>query len=162
MVLRSGGSDLGLLAGLVLLEDHEGLLDLHAKRVWRLEEVVELQVVHLLKEHAGDLARELWLGPDDERVKALADLVLLGIRVYRSEGREGQWSVGRRRFHTSGAVRLLYRGRIFGGSEGALGPLETGATANMGHNREASEAFGTAAREAREANVDGRAARQEG
>ena len=64
--------------------------------------------------------------------------------------------------HTSGAVRLLYRGRIFGGSEGALGPLETGATANMGQNREASEAFGTAAREAREANVDGRAARQEG
>lgn len=51
------------------------------------------------------------------------------------------------------------RSRSLGDSEGALGPLETGAAANMGHNR---ATVGAVAREAREADVDGRTAGQEG
>ena len=72
---------LGLLGGIVELQDGDGLHDLGVECLRRLEQVEQLAVVHL-EEHASDLAGELRLDRRDEREEAFAQklLLLLGRR----------------------------------------------------------------------------------
>ena len=84
-----------------------------------------------------------------------------GVAVGVNEGHQGgrRLSGGTNVGNHLCQVHYRRRSRSLGDSEGALGPLETGAAANMGNNR---ATVGAVAREAREADVDGRTAGQEG
>eukprot|EP00162_Nutomonas_longa_P012116 comp20919_c0_seq1/m.43597 comp20919_c0_seq1/g.43597 ORF comp20919_c0_seq1/g.43597 comp20919_c0_seq1/m.43597 type:complete len:589 (+) comp20919_c0_seq1:259-2025(+) len=61
---------------LVLLKDHDGLLDLGLEGIRGLEQQNELGVVHL-EQHAGDLGSKLRLLLENQRVETLANHLLL-------------------------------------------------------------------------------------